>query len=95
MTSATKFDVLPAGGTKDPIGVRTGGPLIHRVSPMRALPGARIAISGSNLGGALWVRFDGMKATFTVPAANRIVAIVPAHPPAARSLSGRREGRRP
>ncbi len=78
-TSTMQFDVLPSGGTKARVGVRTaGGPLIRRVSPMRALPGAKIVITGTNLAGALWVRFAGRKATFTVPAVNRIVAIVPA-----------------
>jgi hypothetical protein len=80
VSSTAKFVVVSAGGTKARIGVRAAGrPAIRAISPMHAMPGARVAIRGTNLAGALWVRFAGMKATFTVPAADRIVAIVPAH----------------
>jgi IPT/TIG domain-containing protein len=53
-------------------------PRIGSFAPMRAAPGKKVTIHGNRLGGALWVKFGGVRATFTVPAANKIVAIVPA-----------------
>lgn len=54
-------------------------PRIGSFAPMRAAPGMKVTIHGSRLGGALWVKFGGIRAkSFTVPAATKIVAIVPA-----------------
>jgi hypothetical protein len=53
-------------------------PRIARFAPMRGAAWSKVTIRGSRLGGALWVKFGGVRATFTVPAATKIVAIVPA-----------------
>ena len=36
-----------------------------------------VTIRGQHLGGAMWVKFGGVKATYTVPSTTKIVAIVP------------------
>jgi len=53
-------------------------PKISSFKPLRAKPGAKVTINGFNFGGALWVKFGGVKAAFKVPASGTIVAIVPA-----------------
>jgi hypothetical protein len=54
-------------------------PRIASFAPMRGAAGSKVTISGHNLGGALWVKFGGRRAVFTVPSATRIVATVPKH----------------
>jgi hypothetical protein len=55
----------------------TPKPAISAFAPRSGNPGTKVTIVGKNLGGALWVKFGGMKATYTVPSATRIVAVVP------------------
>jgi hypothetical protein len=52
-------------------------PRISSFAPMSGKAGTRVSIRGANLAGALWVKIGGVKATYTVPAATKIVAIVP------------------
>jgi len=53
-------------------------PKIASITPLRAKAGSKVTIKGWNFGGALWVKFGGVKAaTFKVPASGRIVATVP------------------
>ena len=70
--SSTRFLVNPPSRPTS-----VPGPRISTFAPMSGKPGTRVTIRGANLGGAMWVKFGGVKATFTVPAASRIVAIVP------------------
>ena len=53
-------------------------PRIATFAPMRGAAGTKVTIRGGRLGGALWVKFGGIRAKFTVPSATKIVAIVPA-----------------
>jgi hypothetical protein len=52
-------------------------PRIAAVMPTTGRFGTKVTITGIHLGGAIWVTFGGVRATFTVPAATRIVATVP------------------
>ncbi len=52
-------------------------PVIKSITPMRAKPGAKVTIKGANLGGAMWVKFGGVRALYTVPSATKIIARVP------------------
>jgi len=52
-------------------------PRISSFPPMTAKAGTKVTIHGAYLGGAMWVKFGGVKATFTVPSATKIVATVP------------------
>jgi hypothetical protein len=52
-------------------------PQISSFAPMRGKAGVHVTIRGANLGGAQWVKFGGVKATYTVPSTTKIVAIVP------------------
>jgi hypothetical protein len=52
-------------------------PRITSFRPLKAKVGQKVTIRGANLGGTQWVKFGGVKATFTVPAATRIVATIP------------------
>jgi len=54
-------------------------PKIASFGPLRAKAGSNVTIKGWNLGGAVWVKFGGVKATtFKVPASGKIIATVPA-----------------
>jgi len=80
VTSTMQFTVVPAGGATAK--VRTAGamrPVIHAVTPMKAAPGTKVTIAGSNLRGATAVLFGGVRATFTIPSMTKIVAVVPKH----------------
>ncbi len=74
VTTTTMFTVNPP--TRNTALPR---PRIASFAPMRGGAGTKVTIHGRYLGGALWVTFGGTKATFTVPSATRIVAIVPKH----------------
>src|SRR5207247_914385 len=52
-------------------------PRISSFAPTSGKAGAKVTIRGANLGGALWVKFGGVKATFAVPTRTKIVATVP------------------
>jgi hypothetical protein len=52
-------------------------PVIKSFAPLQAKPGAKVKIRGTNLGGTMWVKIGGVKATFTVPLRTLIVATVP------------------
>ncbi|HWB22768.1 MAG TPA: IPT/TIG domain-containing protein [Gaiellaceae bacterium] len=52
-------------------------PLIKSITPIHARVGAKVTIKGANLGGAMWVKFGGVKALYTVPSASKIIARVP------------------
>jgi hypothetical protein len=52
-------------------------PRIKSFAPTSGKAGTKVTIRGAYLGGAMWVKFGGVKATFTVPTATRIVATVP------------------
>jgi hypothetical protein len=65
-------------------GQKTPRPHIWAFAPTRGKAGTRVTIQGANLGGAIWVKFAGVKASYIVPSSTRIVARVPA-----RAHSGR------
>lgn len=74
-TSSTLFTVSTGS-----IGTRTGTnprPLVVAVTPSSGKVGAKVTITGKNMGGLLWVEFDGAKAAYTVPSTTKIVATVP------------------
>jgi IPT/TIG domain len=52
-------------------------PRVAEFMPMAGRPGVTVTIRGSGLGGALAVRFGGVKATFKVPSDTKILATVP------------------
>ena len=76
--SATFFTVEPPTGVPALTGTAKNlKPVIVSVTPMRAKVGTKVTIKGTNLGGAMWVKFGGVKALYTVPKANTIIATVP------------------
>lgn len=77
VSSHAAFTVLPPGGSSAATGGHVSKPSIRVVAPLAAKPGSRIVITGTNLRGALSVRFGGVKAVYTVPSPTRIVATVP------------------
>lgn len=80
VTAAGSFTVLPAGGTAARVRAHPAlRPVIRKVTPMSAAAGTKVTIAGTNLRGAMSVRFGGVRATFTVPSTTKIVAIVPKH----------------
>jgi hypothetical protein len=58
-------------------GHAVGKPHITGISPMKGKAGTKVTISGQNLGGAQWVKLDGMKTVYKVPSQTKIVATVP------------------
>jgi hypothetical protein len=70
--TTTTFKVLEPGK----VGM---APVISRLVPRTARPGATVTITGSHLSGAETVRLAGMKAKFKVPSDSMIVAVVPRH----------------
>jgi hypothetical protein len=52
-------------------------PHIFSFAPLRGKVGTKVTISGANFGGAMWVKFNGIKAAYTVPTAAKIIARVP------------------
>jgi hypothetical protein len=74
VTTTTMFTVNPPSKPTAVPHPRIGG-----FAPMRGAAGTKVTIRGTYLGGAMWVKFGGMKAKYTVPSATRIVAIVPKH----------------
>lgn len=66
------------GGTPKGVGVAVA-PRITKFSPTAGKVGTKVTINGANLRGAMWLKFGGIKAKFTVSSANWIVAIVPKH----------------
>ena len=78
--SATFFTVEPPTGAPALTGTaKNVKPVIVSVAPMRARVGTKVTIKGANLGGAMWVKFGGVKALYTVPKTNTIIATVPKH----------------
>ena len=51
--------------------------MILSVAPLHAKVGAKVTIKGANLGGAMWVKFGGVKTLYTVPSTHTIIATVP------------------
>src|SRR4029077_15536012 len=70
--SAASFTVASAASQ-----AQAPRPRISSFAPMSGKAGMHVTIRGANLGGAMWVKFGGVKATFTVPSATKIVATVP------------------
>ncbi len=85
--------IQPAGATTGPLSVTnpygtaysaspytvlTGAPRIWGFTPTSGATGAEVVISGSNLGSATSVKFNGTSATFTVLSATSVKAVVPA-----------------
>jgi hypothetical protein len=60
-----------------PMGGTIARPHIFNFTPTKGRPGTKVRISGSNFGGAKWVKFGGVKAIYTVPKLNLIIATVP------------------
>jgi hypothetical protein len=54
-------------------------PRITRVSPTAGKVGTKVTINGTNLSGATWLKFGGVRAHFKVSSANWIIATVPKH----------------
>ena len=76
--SATVFTVEPPTGAPGLTGKAMNlKPVITSVAPLRVKAGAKVMIKGANLGGAMWVKFGGVKAVYTVPRSNTIIATVP------------------
>jgi hypothetical protein len=80
VNSTAVFTVDPPTGAPAQTG-RAGAekPVIKSITPMHARAGAKITIKGANLGGAMWVKFGGVRALYTVPSATKIIARVPKH----------------
>jgi hypothetical protein len=72
--TASNFTVTPAALPQPKLKSR-----ISSFAPMQGKVGTRIVIRGINLGGTMWVKFGGVKATYTVPSNTKIVAHVPKH----------------
>jgi IPT/TIG domain len=78
VNSTAMFTVEPPTGAPAQTGrAAAEKPVIKSITPMHAKVGAKITIKGVNLGGAMWVKFDGVKALYTVPSATKIIARVP------------------
>jgi hypothetical protein len=52
-------------------------PLISSFSPTHGKAGVHVTLTGKHFAGATWVKFAGVKATFRVPSATKIIATVP------------------
>jgi hypothetical protein len=52
-------------------------PRITGFSPTRGPAGMRVTISGANLGGALWLKFGGVRAHFSRLSARMVIGLVP------------------
>lgn len=61
-----------------PYSVVTGAPKVWGFTPTSGATGAEVVITGSNLGSATSVKFNGTTATFTVLSATSVKAVVPA-----------------
>jgi IPT/TIG domain len=72
VTTTTMFTVNPPNKA-----TALPRPRLVSIAPMRGSAGTKVTIWGHNLGGALWVKFGGVRATYTVPSSTKIVAIVP------------------
>jgi hypothetical protein len=59
------------------LGGKIARPHIFNFAPMKGTAGTKVRINGSNFGGAQWVKFGGVKALYTVPKLNLIIATVP------------------
>jgi hypothetical protein len=59
-------------------GQKTPRPHVSGFLPRRGRAGTMVTITGWNFGGATWVKFAGVKASYTIPSGTRIVARVPA-----------------
>jgi hypothetical protein len=76
--STAIFTVNPPSGAGGQTGAaKNEKPLINSIGPLRGKAGAKVIIKGVNLGGAMWVKFDGVKALYTIPTASEIIAKVP------------------
>jgi len=73
-TTATNFTVTQ---TVPPTPQTKAKSSISNFAPMRGKVGTSVVIKGINLGGAMWVKFGGVKAVYTVPTNSKIVARVP------------------
>jgi hypothetical protein len=71
VTSSATFTVNPPSGV-----LKAQMPRITTFTPIKGGVGTKVTIRGAYLGGAMWVKFGGVKVPFTVPTANKIVAIV-------------------
>jgi hypothetical protein len=85
MDGPGQIGVITAGGTVDSVAIFTvnppsgaGGqtgaaknekPLIKSIGPLHGKAGAKVTIKGVNFGGATWVKFNGVKALYTIPTA--------------------------
>jgi len=74
--SKTSFTILaaPPSSVQKP---KHPKPVILSFSPTRASPGTQVMLTGKNFGGATWVKFGGVKATFRVPSTTKIIAKLP------------------
>jgi hypothetical protein len=77
VTTAEGTVMTPVNFTLNAAPARSALPVIKSFAPLKARIGAKVMIKGSNLGGTQWVKFGGVKATFTVPKSTLIVAQVP------------------
>jgi hypothetical protein len=77
-TSTQDFTVDPPTGANPQTGKATKmTPVIKSLAPTRAEVGKKVTIKGANFGGAMSVKFAGVKAIFKVPNAKEIIATVP------------------
>jgi len=83
---AAEIVVTTPGGRVSPtttfmVGLQAQRPIarphIWSFTPTQGKAGTRVHIKGSNLGGAMWVKFGGVKAIYTIPKTTEIIARVP------------------
>jgi IPT/TIG domain-containing protein len=78
VTSSAVFTVEPPTAATAQTGTAKNlKPRIASIAPMRGKAGTKVAIKGTYLGGARFVKFAGVKALYTVPKASEIIARVP------------------
>jgi hypothetical protein len=77
-TPASAFAVTATTKLK-PSSPTVAKPRLGSFMPMAGKPGATVTIRGSGFGGALAVKFGGVKAIFKVPSQTKILATVPLH----------------
>jgi large repetitive protein len=76
---------VPAAANPAPGATATGGvsvkpvlaPRISGFSPTAGAVGSRVTIAGANLGGALWLKFGGVRGHISLSTATKIIALVP------------------
>jgi hypothetical protein len=78
-SGATSETMCPAGDSSNPGATScTAKPTIKKFKPAKAKVGKKVTITGTNLSGALSVKFNGTPAAITTDTATKITTKVPA-----------------